>query len=101
MAKSLRSKTKRTYRNKKREEGVYAATEAARLHRLNSKLMAVAKGVEADDDDSMAQDGETGEADPLGWCWFATLGVLDADDLTAERLGSLTQARKWCSPGAL
>ncbi|TRM68377.1 hypothetical protein BD626DRAFT_481526 [Schizophyllum amplum] len=38
MAKSLRSKVKRSFRNKKREEGVYAATEAARLQRLNSKL---------------------------------------------------------------
>ncbi|KAK0468116.1 uncharacterized protein EV420DRAFT_447305 [Desarmillaria tabescens] len=41
MAKSLRSKTKRDYRSKKREDGIYAATEAARLHRLNAKLMAV------------------------------------------------------------
>ncbi|KAL1742888.1 hypothetical protein HDZ31DRAFT_42240 [Schizophyllum fasciatum] len=38
MAKSLRSKVKRSYRNKKREDGVYAATEAARLQRLNAKL---------------------------------------------------------------
>ncbi|KAK0206313.1 hypothetical protein DFS33DRAFT_1313892 [Desarmillaria ectypa] len=41
MAKSLRSKTKREFRSKKREDGIYAATEAARLHRLNAKLMAV------------------------------------------------------------
>ncbi|PBK72818.1 hypothetical protein ARMSODRAFT_880721 [Armillaria solidipes] len=41
MAKSLRSKTKRDFRSKKREDGIYAATEAARLHRLNAKLMAV------------------------------------------------------------
>lgn len=40
MAKSTRSKVKRSFRAKKREEGVYAATEAARLHRLNSKLTA-------------------------------------------------------------
>jgi len=42
MAKSLRSKVKRSFRSKKRETGVYAATEAARLHRLSSKLEAVA-----------------------------------------------------------
>jgi len=42
MAKSMRSKVKRSFRSKKRETGVYAATEAARLHRLNSKLVAVA-----------------------------------------------------------
>ncbi|KAG1832925.1 hypothetical protein EV424DRAFT_1469193 [Suillus variegatus] len=40
MAKSTRSKVKRSFRAKKRDEGVYAATEAARLQRLNSKLMA-------------------------------------------------------------
>ncbi|THV03313.1 hypothetical protein K435DRAFT_774996 [Dendrothele bispora CBS 962.96] len=39
MAKSLRSKVKRDFRSKKREAGVYAATEAARLARLNAKLL--------------------------------------------------------------
>jgi len=38
MAKSTRSKVKRAFRSKKRTEGVYAATEAARLQRLNAKL---------------------------------------------------------------
>ncbi|CAL1702310.1 unnamed protein product [Somion occarium] len=38
MAKSTRSKVKRHFRAKKREEGVYAATEAARLNRLHQKL---------------------------------------------------------------
>jgi hypothetical protein len=38
MAKSTRSKVKRSFRAKKRDEGVYAATEAARLERLHSKL---------------------------------------------------------------
>ena len=38
MAKSTRSKVKRSFRAKKREEGVYAVTEAARLQRLNLKL---------------------------------------------------------------
>ncbi|RPD61893.1 hypothetical protein L226DRAFT_535264 [Lentinus tigrinus ALCF2SS1-7] len=41
MAKSTRSKVKRHFRAKKREEGVYAATEAARLQRLNMKLRAL------------------------------------------------------------
>ncbi|TDL29317.1 hypothetical protein BD410DRAFT_779689 [Rickenella mellea] len=41
MAKSTRSKVKRSFRAKKREEGVYAAVEAARLQRLSSKLDAV------------------------------------------------------------
>ncbi|KIM45813.1 hypothetical protein M413DRAFT_16655 [Hebeloma cylindrosporum] len=39
MAKSLRSKTKRAFRSKKRESGVYAAAAAGRLQRLNSKLI--------------------------------------------------------------
>jgi len=43
MAKSLRSKSKRAFRSKKREEGIYAATAAARLHRLNTKLQQVTK----------------------------------------------------------
>jgi len=41
MAKSLRSKTKRAFRAKKREEGVYAATHAARLQRLHAKIDAI------------------------------------------------------------
>lgn len=41
MAKSLRSKSKRSFRSKKRESGKYAAAEAARLNRLNAKLVAV------------------------------------------------------------
>ncbi|RDB23302.1 hypothetical protein Hypma_009573 [Hypsizygus marmoreus] len=49
MAKSIRSKNKRAFRSKKREDGVYAATEAARLHRLNSKLLtAISKDKEGD-----------------------------------------------------
>ncbi|KAI0080751.1 hypothetical protein K474DRAFT_1769250 [Panus rudis PR-1116 ss-1] len=38
MAKSTRSKVKRHFRAKKRQEGVYAAAEAARLNRLHQKL---------------------------------------------------------------
>jgi len=51
MAKSTRSKVKRTFRAKKRTEGVYAAVEAARLQRLNAKLrMITTTGVDDDDD---------------------------------------------------
>lgn len=42
MAKSTRSKVKRSFRAKKRDEGVYAATEAARLNRLHQKLKMIA-----------------------------------------------------------
>ena len=41
MAKSLRSKVKRAFRAKKREEGVYAAVHAARLERLHAKIDAI------------------------------------------------------------
>ncbi|OBZ77105.1 hypothetical protein A0H81_03540 [Grifola frondosa] len=41
MAKSTRSKIKRHFRAKKRTEGIYAATEAARLNRLHQKLKAL------------------------------------------------------------
>ncbi|KAF9646972.1 hypothetical protein BDM02DRAFT_3098924 [Thelephora ganbajun] len=41
MAKSLRSKVKRAFRAKKREDGVYAATHAARLQRLHAKIDAI------------------------------------------------------------
>lgn len=41
MAKSLRSKSKRAFRAKKREGGIYAATHAARLERLHAKVDAI------------------------------------------------------------
>lgn len=86
MAKSIRSKAKRTFRAKKREDGIYAATEAARLHRLNAKLVAVAsKGEEGN-----VLEEDTGKEDALGWSWFATLGILDVEDITAESLETLT-----------
>ncbi|KAH8113417.1 hypothetical protein DFH11DRAFT_1601923 [Phellopilus nigrolimitatus] len=61
MAKSTRSKVKRSYRAKKREEGVYAAVEAARLERLSSKLRVV-RDADKDGDVELA-DGEEGQAE--------------------------------------
>ncbi|PFH52682.1 hypothetical protein AMATHDRAFT_139431 [Amanita thiersii Skay4041] len=66
MAKSTRSKVKRAYRHRKRETGVYAAAEAARLHRLNAKLVQAAalnnneaddKGEDASLDDTQNMEG--------------------------------------------
>jgi hypothetical protein len=57
MAKSTRSKVKRSFRAKKRDEGVYAATEAARLQRLNSKLTA-----KIDDGDEESAEPAEGDA---------------------------------------
>ncbi|KAG6886070.1 hypothetical protein C0993_004060 [Termitomyces sp. T159_Od127] len=82
MAKSIRSKSKRTHRNKKREDSVYAATEAARLHRLSSKLAAIVS--KDSEGNAPAQGEEEGEDLTPGWCWFASFGLLDPSDITAE-----------------
>ncbi|QRV90856.1 hypothetical protein RhiJN_18874 [Ceratobasidium sp. AG-Ba] len=58
MAKSMRSKSKRSFRRTKRETGVYAAAEAARLQRLNEKLVAK---VNADKDGDAAMEEEVEE----------------------------------------
>jgi hypothetical protein len=87
MAKSLRSKVKRDFRSKKREAGVYAATEAARLARLNAKLLST---VSKDKKEFTEKDAEGDEDNMPGWCWFATFGLLDPHDITVESMGSLT-----------
>lgn len=89
MAKSLRSKTKRAFRSKKREEGVYAATAAARLNRLNAKLLQTTK--RDPQGDEILEDPES-QADALGWCWFATFGLLDPNDITLESLEHFSTA---------
>ncbi|KAG9047831.1 hypothetical protein FS842_000536, partial [Serendipita sp. 407] len=48
MAKSTRSKTKRSFRRAKRDDSVYAATHAARLERLSKKLGEIAQINEED-----------------------------------------------------
>lgn len=83
MAKSLRAKTKRAFRSKKREEGVYAAAAAARLHRLNAKLLQITKMDK--EGDLNVNEGK----DESGWCWFATFGLLDPNEITPEKLESL------------
>jgi len=83
MAKSTRSKVKRAYRAKKREEGTYAAAEASRLHRLHAKLVSLASK-DKDGDVQVEEDGD-GEGLP-GWCWFAVFGLLDASNVTTANL---------------
>ncbi|KAF7331927.1 hypothetical protein MKEN_00073000 [Mycena kentingensis (nom. inval.)] len=87
MAKSLRSKTKRSYRAHKREDSVYAATAAARLDRLHAKLSAVARADIPREEDEMEQDED---AVP-GWSWFSTLGLLDLHDITPATLAATTR----------
>ncbi|THH33703.1 hypothetical protein EUX98_g395 [Antrodiella citrinella] len=63
MAKSTRSKVKRSFRSKKRTEGVYAATEAARLHRLSSKLKVLTT---QDKDGDVELDGDADTEEVVG-----------------------------------
>lgn len=86
MAKSTRSKVKRSFRSKKRESGVYAATEAARLQRLNQNLR---HAMGKDRDGDMKVDLVQGNPEDLGWCWFACFGMLDPDDINPSNLSSL------------
>jgi len=88
MAKSIRSKAKRSFRAKKREDGIYAATEAARLQRLTTKLAVVTSK------DAEEEVPQIGKEDMPGWCWFATLGVLDPDDITTESMAALAYMGK-------
>lgn len=82
MAKSLRSKVKRAFRSKKRKSGIYAATEAARLDRLNARLFQITK---TDTTHTEGAEGKgEGEGDS-GWCWFACLGLLDPTLENMER----------------
>ncbi|KAF5363325.1 hypothetical protein D9756_000859 [Leucocoprinus leucothites] len=86
MAKSTRSKVKRSFRSKKRESGVYAATEAARLQRLNLKLHQTTK--KDQDGDVEVDVAEENSEDP-GWYWFARFGMLDPDDITLDNLSTI------------
>jgi hypothetical protein len=88
MAKSIRSKSKRSFRSKKREAGVYAATEAARLHRLNQRLASSAKKEVVHEPPEV--DGAEGDSQVPGWCWFAIFGLLDAEDVGSETLGTFS-----------
>ncbi|PCH41402.1 hypothetical protein WOLCODRAFT_137372 [Wolfiporia cocos MD-104 SS10] len=63
MAKSTRSKVKRSFRAKKRTESVYAAAEAARLHRLSQKLKVITTSKTAEDDESPEEEAGVAERD--------------------------------------
>jgi hypothetical protein len=103
MAKSTRSKVKRHYRAKKREEGVYAAVEAARLERLSAKLAAVkeSKKIAAigGDDANEREDEEhglgknvDGEEIEAGSLWYLAFGLLDPSTISFESLECLSNA---------
>lgn len=80
MAKSLRSKAKRTFRRVKRETGVFAAADAARLHRLSAKLQAKIKTTKDNDllPTQLLDDAAEGKEIEEGWWRFTALGFLGA-----------------------
>lgn len=85
MAKSTRSKVKRAYRAKKRESGVYAAAEAARLQKLNAKL---ARIISSDAGKDMVEVEEPGEDNvPVTGLFCSPIfALLDSSDITPEFL---------------
>ena len=86
MGKSIRSKSKRSFRAKKREDGVYAAIEAARLQRGSAKLRAVQ---EADKDgDVVINEEESGDITP-GSFWFLLFGLIEPFDVDFESLDGI------------
>lgn len=98
MAKSLRSKSKRSFRSKKRESGKYAVAEAARLNRLNAKLAVVKEKdrprVAPLDtaEELVAEDQPQGSYDSAAL--FAYLGLLHPRCMTPQNL-----AQFWFSQG--
>ena len=94
MAKSTRSKVKRAFRAKKREDSVYAAVEAARLARLHDKLRGIAS-TDAEGDVEVADAEELhDEAAQGGSYWTFWLGMLDHEDITPDALAGLSHAKK-------
>lgn len=91
MAKSLRSKVKREFRSKKREAGVYAATEAARLHRLNAKLVNVVSKDKDGDEVLKDESAVEGDEDTPGSCWLAAFGLLDPEDISVDSMSYFAQ----------
>lgn len=94
MAKSTRSKVKRSFRRSKREvaTSAYHAIDAARLERLSAKLRSKF------DDDAAEQDGDDSEVAmkdvvedvdeagmPIGWLDFAVFGLIDHDEISFAR----------------
>jgi hypothetical protein len=99
MAKSIRSKVKRSFRAKKRETGKYAAAEAARLNRLNTKLAAVKEGNRDEDIPLDDAEGVEAEGHPEG-SWdseklVTVLGVLHPLCVTPRNLALLLRIGEW------
>lgn len=89
MAKSTRSKVKRTFRAKKRKEGAFAVADAARLQRLNAKLRALTNSAVAKEGEEEEGEKEQQDGDLPGSSWFAAFGLLNHQDINPILMQSL------------
>ena len=93
MAKSARSKVKRSFRKAKRDDSVFAVAHAARLQRLSQKLTTIARPTPALK--TLAQVEETTEEElveePEGWQFYALFGLVDPDAITIDTMTSSHQ----------
>jgi len=97
MAKSTRSKIKRHFRAKKREDSVYAVTEAARLHRLNQKLKAITEADKDVDVEAAVAEGNGEDEDQIIDDTVPTAQI-GPGDLEGMELDSTTPASKDTKP---
>ncbi|TCD71333.1 hypothetical protein EIP91_011104 [Steccherinum ochraceum] len=96
MAKSTRSKVKRSFRAKKRSEGIYAATEAARLHRLSMKLKVLTtqdKDGDVEVEDAEGDDEREDEEEKGGEQTAGSSAETDAMDLDGAPSGASSSKR--------
>ena len=98
MGKSIRSKTKRFYRAKKREDSVYAAVHAARLNRLHRKLKDITLTDKDGDLDveevSEFSDEKDSEVQMQGRYPYLLLGLVDPEDLVVDRVPVRSKATR-------
>lgn len=81
----MRSKTKRSFRRTKREAGVFAAADAARLERLSKKL---ADKVVADKDGDAPMEEEEGEGEVEAGEDTAMPTETEGDAATTKRIST-------------
>ncbi len=93
MAKSTRSKVKRSFRKAKRDDSIFAITHAARLGRLSQKLAAIAQPTAALN--TLEQGEETREEEtveePEGWHFYALFGLVDPDTISVDTMTNRSQ----------
>ena len=93
MAKSTRSKVKRSFRKAKRDDSVFAIAHAARLERLSQKLATIARPTAAPK--TLEQAEETIEEElveePEGWHFYALFGLVDPDAITIDTMTNVNR----------